>query len=397
MSALDEEIRKAASALAAAPGVPTNWLTMFLLLVRKHDAASLSSMIVTRARKYGDPLSFLYYGLRELVSAHADSETAWLADYLAQNPALEALADRARAGLALRQGAWLQALSASRRAAAGLSAALASVPSDRVFRDEVAPLIQAQGDMLVPPEALAALPQPEAELALEWLVERGSGRGARACLLACGDARYMAMFAPGLVDSFRHLGEDDVTLHLHLISDDEAAIAAFRDLARSEPRLEATVERCVRFNTYYACSRFFLAPMLLRRHRCAIVTLDLDMILVKPIGPVLDLVAGADVGRLRFADPPLPSMLLLAGMVVLNPTPGAEAYLQRLNSVILHKLDLPRSWMLDQAAMYSVERLNEQAPFCTICDLSAHLPGHVGGLVELPEHPDKMTTRLANT
>lgn len=125
MSALDEEIRKAAGALAAAPRVPANWLMMFLLLVRKRDAASLSSLIMARARQNGDPLSFLYYGLRELVSAHADAdaETAWLADYFAQNAALAALADRARAGLALRQGAWLEALSASRRAAAGLSAA----------------------------------------------------------------------------------------------------------------------------------------------------------------------------------------------------------------------------------------------------------------------------------
>jgi hypothetical protein len=136
--------------------------------------------------------------------------------------------------------------------------------------------------------------------------------------------------------------------------------------------------------------------MLLKRHCCAVVTLDLDMILIKPMGAVLDLVNGADVGRLRFADPPLPSMALLAGMVVLNPTAGAREYLQRLNSIILQKLDLPHNWMLDQAAMFSVERLNDQKAFCAIRDLSQYLPGHVGGLVELPAHPDKLAVRMAN-
>jgi hypothetical protein len=52
--------------------------------------------------------------------------------------------------------------------------------------------------------------------------------------------------------------------------------------------------------------------------------------------------------------------------------------------------------MLDQAAMFSVERLNEQKAFCAICDLSQYLPGHVGGLVELPDHPDKLAARVAN-
>ncbi len=393
---LEEEIRKATAGLAAAPGVPANWLMMFLLLVRKRDEASLAELIMARARSNGDPVSFLFFGLRELVAAHADSETAWLADYFGKNAALGALAERARAGLALRRGQWLEALSATRRAAAGLSVALASVPSDRVFRDEIAPQMRAQGEMLEPPETLATLPRLEAEPTMEWLVEREPEREARGCLVACGDARYMAMFGPGLVESVLRLGEKDISLHLHLVSDDEAAITTLRNLALPNTRLEATVERSVRFNTYYACSRFLVAPMLLKRHRCAVVTLDLDMVLVRPMGPVLDLVKGADVGRLRFADPPLPSMALLAGMVVLNPTAGAEEYLQRLNGVILQKLELPHNWMLDQAAMFSVERLNDQRKFCTICDLSQYLPGHVGGLVELPAHPDKLAARMAN-
>jgi hypothetical protein len=288
----------------------------------------------------------------------------------------------------------MAALDLMRAAAGAVDRAIAAVPGDIAFRDNVGAKIRAQGQMLEPPATLSAMRFAPAVPEIEWR-DPAEFDGA-AILFACADIKYLKLFGAGLADSFRRTQPASLLLHLHVVTEDPEAEALLGELKGIDGRVRVSIERRTASATYYACDRFFVAPLLLRRYRLPAVCLDIDMELLRPFDLLLPFLDRADFGRFTLADALLPSLSPLACVMLMNPTAAGFDFLNRLAGLIEAKLTLPHNWMLDQAAIFSLERLNEVAPFFRGVDLSEHFDGHIGGFAALPTPDGKMPARLAN-
>ncbi|HVJ52378.1 MAG TPA: hypothetical protein VM689_07950 [Aliidongia sp.] len=394
-TALDALIRQTLDELLASPEQPAPWLTMFMLLARKRDARNLLSIVNTRMQRRGDPLTFIFTGLRELHSAKADAEALWVADLMLPNPATAPLALRACGSVATRARAWASAGDLMRQASAALDRAVAAVPSDTIFRTQIAPLIAAQGRMIEAPEAIRSLRRPERSPAIEWL-DPPPADGALV-LFACADLKYLKLFGPGLAESFRRTQRASSILHLHAVSNDAEAMTLLQAIKDTDGRIRTSIEWATGKSAYYACSRFLIAPqMFVRYPGRPLIGLDMDMILERPFDLLLTPTDMPDIGRFTLPDAVLPSLAPLACITLMNPTPAALDYVLRLDALIERNLELPCNWMLDQAAIFSLERLNEIEPFYRLIDFSEIFEGYIGGFADLPKPEGKMDARLSN-
>ncbi|MCW5752073.1 MAG: hypothetical protein KIT81_13085 [Alphaproteobacteria bacterium] len=188
--------------------------------------------------------------------------------------------------------------------------------------------------------------------------------GRRLLLYTACDPEYFGRYYETLVLSLeRH--SPGVALHLHIFDPrDRAHLALIEDLRRRCPSLlltcteelvDAPGRDAIYRITYYASMRFLRLHEMMRATGRDVLSIDVDTLVLRPLGELLDFVAGADVSfRARFRHPD-PRRRMLAGVIWFRHSPAALAYLGRVaRRIALHLLepDFPVQWYLDQRLLH---------------------------------------------
>ncbi|MCF8506985.1 MAG: tetratricopeptide repeat protein [Caulobacter sp.] len=181
-------------------------------------------------------------------------------------------------------------------------------------------------------------------------------------VLSSCDSGYFDRFAEPFARTLAETAGLPVHLHLHLIGD-EAGRA--RELVRRAGLNSAVVttqpdrapgggkER----STYYACQRFLLLPHLLRHYRRPVLLLDIDLVVLRPLGLLLDMAGTADLAAVG-GQPDFETWnQLWADVLLWRPTAAGLAFADLTARYVGHFLDrgLPR-WFLDQIALFAAWR-----------------------------------------
>ncbi|HLO79278.1 MAG TPA: hypothetical protein VK196_22710, partial [Magnetospirillum sp.] len=106
---------------------------------------------------------------------------------------------------------------------------------------------------------------------------------------------------------------------------------------------------------YYTCARFFVMNRLLERYGCPIMTCDADVLPTLPVERIFAVAAGADFACFQTGRDE-PASFYQASIMVFGNGARAAALAADLARFCALKLGLPQalSWMLDQAAVYSL-------------------------------------------
>jgi hypothetical protein len=212
-------------------------------------------------------------------------------------------------------------------------------------------------------------------------------RGDGPVLMAAADAAYTIRFAPDLLRSLDAPGR---FMHFHVVNPTASSdrVLAELGLVHLDLEISRSQDRVYANATSYSCTRFFVLPHVLARHRRPVLALDADLV-ATPAFPALERAVAA--GGFDFAcfmmernDPASLHSAIAMGLV---PGEGGSAFLDRVRRFVLPRLAMPVkfNWMLDQAALISVinqmETLGEAFRFR---DLNA-LAG--GGATEFIQPP----------
>ncbi len=235
-------------------------------------------------------------------------------------------------------------------------------------------VIYRQGTLVAGATAFApdADPGPPAEPneAPVWVTPPTAPQG-RPVLLCAANALYFAQFAEGFARSVLALKMPAV-LHFHVINPDDSSRALMANLSSLEEQGDVTFDFSTATlpaeagATWFACSRFLVAPALLTAYRAPVWLFDIDLdltpklpLLIQSLSECesrsetgtahLDM-AGFDTGRHE------PASRYCAATVFLNDSPGSRRFLALMDRFMRPRLRLPINvnWMLDQAALYSV-------------------------------------------
>jgi tetratricopeptide (TPR) repeat protein len=192
---------------------------------------------------------------------------------------------------------------------------------------------------------------------LNWhspLPENPPPRGA---YLAGCDAAYFELFAPACVASLAKT--PGRSMHLHIVNPTEASFMLFETLRGEHGQavdLRLTSEsRNQGEAVYYACARFLRLPELLGAYRAPLVVVDIDATFTPPMLSLPEEVAAGDVA-LFYSDTPFPWLQRMAELVLVRDSEEGRAFAKLTASYLARKLEGPRDWTLDQAAIHSVLR-----------------------------------------
>jgi hypothetical protein len=188
------------------------------------------------------------------------------------------------------------------------------------------------------------------------------GDGVDAIYFVACDCRYFELFAEPLAVSLASNSSINWLLHVHLMNSTPGAVAALGRLQRqNRPRVRWSSERVHldhlterQRRTYYACSRYLVLPDILRRYRRPMVVADIDQVVVRDPGSLLADMARCDLGLLRFPRQASNFLALIsASVILLNPTPGAERFCERVRDILVERMTQQEAiaWHLDQAAL----------------------------------------------
>jgi tetratricopeptide (TPR) repeat protein len=225
-------------------------------------------------------------------------------------------------------------------------------------------LIYRQGTLVEPPDVvarIAATPPPpgsEGRPLVVWQRPWQEPEGAQVFVCALNNL-YFLRFAEGLAASFRRHRPGDL-LHFHIVEADPACAALVTRLRAEEPglRLNVSVERRPPWphGVYYTCDRFLILPQLFRRYRVPrLITLDADSELLNDLADFLPALENYDFAAFNTGRTE-PASVWQATVMMFADTPAGQRLVELLRRFVLLKLDQPPilTWMLDQAALFSV-------------------------------------------
>lgn len=188
--------------------------------------------------------------------------------------------------------------------------------------------------------------------------------------LVAVDSRYLQRYIPALARSFLQHHGDEADLHVHIVNPtaaalqlaDELAAAANGGLAISGETVDLGEDRLSNCDyvregrSYYACSRFLLAPTLLADSNRPLVIFDADLVVKQSLSALVAADGDWDVGLTRFSIRSQPLwQQYFASFQVFRPTAGGTAFTTLLAKYLRRFLDLDRwIWPLDQAGLYSL-------------------------------------------
>ena len=192
-------------------------------------------------------------------------------------------------------------------------------------------------------------------------------------LLGC-DPRYCRLFLGPLIESLDVAEHPSPVVHLHVIGDEPGLITRIGQFSSRYPgvRLVVSAEpgpaglEDAQRRVYYACARFLVLRQLLARYRCPIFVFDVDAVFRGSLADVAHAAQGADLGLYLRRPQRIVWTNVAAGRFLVNPTPGAEAFLRVLEAYIRRAVRERRmDWFLDQVALYcclTLMRRYDQAP-----------------------------------
>jgi FkbM family methyltransferase len=213
-------------------------------------------------------------------------------------------------------------------------------------------------------DSLCAVP-PERRLAPMAAPESAAGPQAAAVVFVSGDCAYFRRFCfPLLASAAAHGNAGKALLwHFHIINPDawlEDEFAEVRD-AHAALDVRLTVEKrefgsLAEAKAYFACARFLLLPEILAAYDRPVLQLDFDQLVLAPLQPLIDSLAGADVALLRW---PRRDWRLWdqvsASAVLARPGAGAQAFFGGVANYVAHFLGRGGdAWFLDQIALYAL-------------------------------------------
>ena len=195
--------------------------------------------------------------------------------------------------------------------------------------------------------------------------------GAKLCLLASADSAYFTKFSGGLIRSFLEYRNDESTLLICIInpSDDVKHWVAENKsrLALSGVLLAYTFGPDNK--TYYASSRFLLAPELLELLDCGLFHIDVDTLFTAPTS-TLSLGIGHLDAAFTEQEWRLPWQKCQAGKVFMGNTPAGHLMAKVISTycktVYKEALD---QWFLDQNGLEYYRRTIELAPSISFVNL----------------------------
>lgn len=239
-------------------------------------------------------------------------------------------------------------------------------------------LIFRQACLLEPPETVAEIATlPPANFgAKQPRLERHGRRTSAAgpLFLCCCDVAYFKRFARELCASLERW-RPDALLHFHVVNLDETSFGAAAELADSHGlAVNFSFEPAPPWshNVYYACNRFLVAPAIMEWYRRPALIVDADSLILGDLREITDAAPRFDFACFETGRTEPASVFQATITYFANNARGLH-FLDLLGRLICRKLDmLPAlSWMLDQAALYSVVRYAERfAPDIAIGDFA---------------------------
>ena len=215
-------------------------------------------------------------------------------------------------------------------------------------------------------------------------------------LFAC-DANYFRLFARALVaSSVSKKGDVRLLIHAHIVDPDpesldlaaslEAEFGLIFTTEESPPMINQTVRRA-----YFTCSRFLLAPQLLRRYNCPVLITETDCLLNWSWPDLAIHIADADVGYLHSSMWNwVPWTKIPAGIVLIAPSEVGIEYADYIARFIRHAFECEGGgtadlWTVDQVALWlahvtRVQSRSVHLPMYSILTLATGDKSNLAGL-----------------
>lgn len=249
-----------------------------------------------------------------------------------------------------------------------------------------------QGTLVEPAAYVAALDDGSlavAECDPQVMVRQRAETAKSSCLFACClNDLYFLRFADSLAASLA-AACGKVDLHFHVVGQQKDCSALFAALEARYPEigfgLSLEPEPLAAHAIYYACNRFVVMPQLVDVYGRDIIMLDADGLVQQDLTALYEDLRSAvpaadfacfDTGRTE------PASVYQATLMYFADSPGCRDFVRLLRRFVFSKLGHPPevTWMLDQAALFSVGLYLERKEggdfrFCRLnrltgCDLS---------------------------
>lgn len=184
-------------------------------------------------------------------------------------------------------------------------------------------------------------------------------------LIGCDEGYFNRFSSSFLATLFET--NDRLTVHFHIIGD-EQAIAAQRQRLAAELRSDRDIKIAFSFEgrpahgnkTYFALSRFIVAPQLLRHYGCDLVIGDIDAAVIGNLHEVKAFVgdgdAGVDTSYSTETFRKFPWNAMSGCYLFLRATEHGVAYAEAVSVMMRESFDpsSPKTWWLDQSILYCV-------------------------------------------
>ena len=206
-----------------------------------------------------------------------------------------------------------------------------------------------------------AVPQPDPLVQIA-----APAQAADFIVLAGGDAGYFHRFADALANSLARSCHG-VGLHLHVVDPDAAVMTRIQAMRDRLPGMSIalTVETCpvglpheLR-TTFFACARFLHLPRLLAAYAKPVLSLDIDMVVLRDVAPLLNQFAAeqADLALVH-GETRDPWCALWADAVLVAPSERGAAYAALVRDYIAHFIARGEAaWFLDQIALFAAAKM----------------------------------------
>ena len=269
-----------------------------------------------------------------------------------------------------------RAVTAPGAAVAAQSGSAGSVP----LPDDPGRGLRAAVDLV--PAFLATLRAAPADSGQELPVLRP---GARAIVLASCDPDYFRHFALPFASSLAKNAGVGTSLHLQIVGPDRWIPEEFEALVAETPGLDivwaasplAAAHAGDASRTWYACARFLVLPVLLRRHALPVLVADLDLLVTAALGDALARHSDADVVLARDRAEGPPWTLFVPSPLLVRPTPAGIAFADLAAAYVAHYLGRGIApWGLDRIALAAahLDAANRAPPSRVVTGAAADWP-----------------------
>ncbi len=354
---VDPTIEELAQALRRAPNVPMNWHRYGVALAEAGGIEELLALTNRAAPKFGGGVCFVQNIALQLIADGQWEAIRTLSTSIPRHRAESAIGVYYRGCEKVAAGDHEAALEIFEEFKRLVVPNHLSYPikTNKNFN-----VIFRQGTLVEDLEKTEqVLAQPLAKAPPEITVaEHAAATKATFVIAVSVDARYFRRFAPALCQGYADMGLKQ-PLHFHVVAPEPDCFELFKELKSSHGGLALGLSfeppGPWRHPVYYTCARFFAVESLLPRYGLTILALDSDIL--PGVAPSVFVEKAGDADFACFdTGRNEPASVYQASVMYFPDRPETVDFISMLQQFVASKLDRPPflTWMLDQAAMYSV-------------------------------------------